>query len=174
MALEAAVLASRALGAPTPAWALLAISVAPCGQQCPSRVLPLRAQVAPMSQGTALPEPENVPACSTRQWLSWPMATVLQQQTCEGLGHTREGKGSSGKRVVETNIMVGHQRGFSSARAMVQLSHSITCEVHNPGWGPLQISAITILPHPLTSKHQYQGKLRRAVRKLRPGERSHV
>ncbi|TRZ21990.1 hypothetical protein HGM15179_005133 [Zosterops borbonicus] len=96
------------------------------------------------------------------------MATVLQQRTCEGLGHTREGKGSSGKRVVETNIMVGHQRGFSSARAMVQLSHSITCEVHNPGWGPLQISAITILPHPLTSKHQYQGKLRRAVRKLRP------
>lgn len=88
-----------------------------------------------MSWGTALPGPGNVPACRTCQWLSWPMATVLQQWTCQGLGYTREGKDGSGKGVVDPNTMVGPWRGFSSARAMVQLSHSITCQAHTPGWG---------------------------------------
>lgn len=37
--------------------------------------------------------------------------------------------------MVEPNIMVGPWRGFSSARAMVQLSHGITCQAHNPEWG---------------------------------------
>lgn len=135
MALGAAVLASRALAAPTPAWALLAISATSYGQWCPSRVLLLREQVAPMSWGTALPEPGNVPACRTCQRLSWPVATVLQQWTCQGLGYTREGKDSSGRGVVKPNTMVGPWRGFSSARAMVQLSHGITCQAHTPGWG---------------------------------------
>lgn len=149
MALGAAVLASRALAAPTPARALLAISAAPYGQWCPSRVLPLREQVAPMPWGTALPEPGNVPACRTCQWLSWPVATVLQQWTCQGLGYTREGKDSSGKGVVKPNTMVGPWRGFSSAGAMVQLSHGT-----HPRMGPhyryQPLPSCHILQHPST------------------------
>lgn len=121
-----------------------------------------------MFWGTALLEPGNVPTSRTWQQLSWPVATVLQQWTCWGLGHTRERKGSSGKGVVEPNIMVGPRRGFYSASAMVQLSHGITCQAHNPEWD--QDAGIS--PHqPATSSNiqaPYRGKLGRAVRKLRP------
>lgn len=76
--------------------------------------------------------------------------------------------------MVEPNIVVGPRREFSSARAMVQLSHSITYQHTTQDGATLQVSAITILPHPLTSKHQYPGKLRIAGRKLWPGEGNHV